>query len=124
MIDPGRSSLKITPRIETDESHGISHMAIFCFDLTTAVIAHRDGRGPDFLVHDSQLFDGVDDRQIARALDLAAEACAAEGMQYIATINSDDLAKAERRGFKAAQYVIEPRLTDTSEDGGLFGFRF
>lgn len=123
-VEPGPSSLKITPRIETDESHGIGVMAIFCFDLTAAVIAHREGRGPDFLVHDSHLFDGVDDRQLARALALAAETSAAEGMQYIATINSDDLAKAEGRGFVSAPYIIEPRLTDASEDGGLFGFRF
>lgn len=124
VIDPAPSSLKITPRIETDASYGIGHMSIFCFDLTTAVIAHRDGRGPDFLVHDSHLFDGVDDRQLARALAVAAETCAAEGMQYIATFNSDDLAKAESRGFDPASYVMEPRLTDASEDGGLFGFRF
>jgi uncharacterized protein YydD (DUF2326 family) len=124
VIDPAPSSLKITPRIETDASHGIGHMSIFCFDLTTAVIAHREGRGPDFLVHDSHLFDGVDDRQLARALAIAADTCEAEGMQYIATFNSDDLAKAESRGFDPARYVIEPRLTDASEDGGLFGFRF
>lgn len=124
VIDPATSSLKITPRIETDASHGIGHMSIFCFDLTTAVVAHRDGRGPDFLVHDSHLFDGVDDRQLARALAIAAETCEAEGMQYIATFNSDDLAKAESRGFDPARYVMEPRLTDASEDGGLFGFRF
>ncbi|HUY48107.1 MAG TPA: ABC-three component system protein [Streptosporangiaceae bacterium] len=123
-IDPGPSSLKITPRIETDESHGIGHMAIFCFDLTVAVIAHRQNRGPDFLVHDSHIFDGVDDRQVTRALELAAETCIDENMQYIATINSDDLAKAESRGFISSQYIVEPRLTDASEDGGLFGFRF
>jgi uncharacterized protein YydD (DUF2326 family) len=123
-IEPGPNSLKITPRIETDESHGIGHMAIFCFDMTVAVIAHREGRGPDFLVHDSHVFDGVDDRQLAQALALAVETCAAEGMQYIATINSDDLAKAESRGFDPVQYIIEPRLTDASADGGLFGFRF
>jgi uncharacterized protein YydD (DUF2326 family) len=124
VIDPAPSSLKITPRIETDASHGIGHMSIFCFDLTTAVIAHQDGRGPDFLVHDSHLFDGVDDRQLARALAIAAETCETEGMQYIATFNSDDLAKAESRGFDPAPYVMEPRLTDASEDGGMFGFRF
>lgn len=124
VIEPGPSSLKITPRIETDESHGIGHMSIFCFDLTVAVIAHRDGRGPDFLVHDSHLFDGVDDRQLANALALAAETCAAEGMQYIATLNSDDLDKAVNRGFNPGPYVIEPRLTDAAEAGGLFGFRF
>jgi uncharacterized protein YydD (DUF2326 family) len=28
-------------------------MVIFCFDLTTAVMARRAGTGPDFLVHDS-----------------------------------------------------------------------
>ena len=123
-IEPGSNSLKITPRIETDKSHGIGHMAIFCFDMTVAVIAHGEGRGPDFLVHDSHVFDGVDDRQLAQALALAAEICAAEDMQYIATINSDDLAKAESRGFGAAPYILEPRLTDASEDGGLFGFRF
>lgn len=123
-IEPGQSSLKITPRIETDESHGIGHMAIFCFDLTAAVIAHREGRGPDFLVHDSHLFDGVDDRQLAQSLLLAAETCTSENMQYIVTINSDNLANAESRGFNTAPYIVEPRLTDASDDGGLFGFRF
>ncbi len=44
-------------------------------------------------------------------------------MQYIVTMNSDDLSKAERMGFDAEDYVVEPRLDD-SENGGLFGFRF
>ncbi|MFE0201047.1 DUF2326 domain-containing protein [[Kitasatospora] papulosa] len=48
-------------------------MAIFGFDLALAVLAHRHGRGPDFLIHDSHLYDGVDERQVARALALAAE---------------------------------------------------
>lgn len=42
-------------------------MVIFCFDLTLAVLAHRHGRGPDFLIHDSHLYDGVDERQIAKS---------------------------------------------------------
>ena len=87
------------------------------------MIAHRAGRGPDFLVHDSKLYDGVDERQVARALELAAEVTREEGMQYIVTMNSDDLTKAERMGFDAEPYVIEPRLDD-SDQGGLFGFRF
>ncbi|SEL57684.1 ABC-three component system protein [Nonomuraea pusilla] len=123
-VEPGRSSLKIVPKIDSDVSQGINRMAIFCFDLTLAVIAHRAGRGPDFLVHDSHLFDGVDDRQLTRALEIAAEAMRAESMQYIVTINEDDLAKAERLGFDATQYVIEPLLTDAYDEGGLFGFRF
>ncbi|MCP2311828.1 uncharacterized protein YydD (DUF2326 family) [Kitasatospora paracochleata] len=37
-------------------------MVIFYVDLTLAVLAHRHGRGPDFLVHGSHLYDGVDAR--------------------------------------------------------------
>ena len=110
--------------IDSGDSVGIGNMVIFCFDLTIAVLAHRAGRAPDFLVHDSHLFDGVDERQIARALTLAREVMAEEGMQYIAMLNSDDLQKAERRGFNSEGSIIEPRLTDARADGGLFGFRF
>ncbi|MFJ5227561.1 ABC-three component system protein [Streptomyces sp. NPDC088400] len=123
-IKAGRSSLKITPTIDSDDSRGIHSMVIFCFDLTVAVLAHRHGRGPDFLIHDSHLFDGVDERQLAAAFLLASEVAEREGMQYIATINSDDLRKTERHGFDSSQYVCSPRLTDTLETGGLFGFRF
>lgn len=118
-----KSQLEITLTLDADDSTGISNMKMFCFDLSWAVTAHRAGRGPDFLVHDSKLFDGVDERQVARAFELAAEVARDEGMQYIATMNSDDLAKAERMGFDPAPYTIEPRLND-SESGGLFGFRF
>ncbi|MDE3725077.1 DUF2326 domain-containing protein [Nocardiopsis sp. N85] len=118
-----RSHLEIELKLEADDSTGISNMKVFCFDLTWAVIAHRAGRGPDFLVHDSKLYDGVDERQVARALELAAQVSRDEGMQYIVTMNSDDLAEAVRLGFVADPYVIEPRLND-SENGGLFGFRF
>ncbi|MEV4473387.1 ABC-three component system protein [Nonomuraea sp. NPDC049504] len=123
-VEPGRSSLKIIPKIDSDVSQGINRMAIFCFDLTLAVIAHRAGRGPDFLVHDSHLFDGVDDRQLTRAFEIAADTMQAEKMQYVVTINEDDLAKAERLGFDASPHTIEPLLTDAYDEGGLFGFRF
>ena len=122
-FSPGKQRMQIEPRIEDDGSRGIHNMVIFCFDLTAAVIAHRAGRGPDFLVHDSHLYDGVDERQVERALRLAAEVTEAEQMQYIATMNSDDLNKAISMGFDADPYIIEPHLTDQPE-GGLFGFRF
>ncbi len=124
VIDAATNSLKIEPRIDSDGSRGIGNMVIFCFDLALAVIAHRHSRGPDFLVHDSHLFDGVDDRQIAAALDLAREVADREGMQYIASLNSDDMAKAVHRGFDPGEAVLEPRLTDAYDEGGLFGFRF
>src|SRR6266536_481280 len=121
---PGRSSLRIEPHIASDNSGGISNMVIFCFDLTVAVLAHRGGRAPDFLVHDSHLFDGVDERQVARALTLAAAVAEREGLQYIVTLNSDELDKAVRRDFDPTDHLLEQRLTDAFEEGGLFGFRF
>ena len=30
----------------------------------------------------------------------------------------------ERRSFDAEPYIVSPRLTDATDDGGLFGFRF
>lgn len=123
-IEAGRNSLKIVPRIDSDDSRGIGNMVIFCFDLTLAVIAHRHNRAPDFLIHDSHLFDGVDARQLAAALELARRICERESMQYIATLNSDDLEKAQRAGFAVQKDVLNPILTDRYEDGGLFGFRF
>ncbi|WP_236009905.1 DUF2326 domain-containing protein [Actinomadura physcomitrii] len=118
-----RQRLEIEAHIDTDSSRGVHNMVIFCFDLALAVIAHRAGRGPDFLVHDSHLYDGVDARQLAAALSLGAEAAEEENLQYIVTLNSDDLAKAVDEGFDAERYVLDPRLTD-QPDGGLFGFRF
>lgn len=123
-VDPTSNYLRFTPHIDSMESRGIGNMVMFCFDLTVAVTAHRGRRGPDFLVHDSHLFDGVDERQIARALSLAKEVTNEEDMQYIATMNSDDLARAIGQGSDVADDIIAPRLTDQYEDGGLFGFRF
>ncbi|WP_239334032.1 ABC-three component system protein [Frankia sp. CiP3] len=116
--------LRIQPHIDSDNSAGIGSMVIFCFDLTVSILAHRAGRAPDFLVHDSHLFDGVDGRQLAAALFLAAEVTAREGLQYIITLNSDDLDKARRWNFIPDPYLLPQRLADRYENGGLFGFRF
>ena len=118
------TSLRINPHIGGEDSQGVGKMVTFCFDLMAAVVARRGGRGPDFLVHDSHLFDGVDERQVAKALSLARQVCSEEDLQYIVTMNSDDLDKAERHGAGVADCIIEPRLTDEYDTGGIFGFRF
>ena len=85
----------------------------------------RHGRWPGFLIHDSQLFDGVDERQIAKALQLAAQQATSGGFQYIVTMNSDFVpTEGFTDGFYVREYIVEPRLTDATETGGLFGFRF
>lgn len=123
-IDPAPTSLKISPHIDSQDSRGIGNMVIFCFDLAVAVTAHRGGRGPDFVVHDSHLFDGVDERQLARALSLAAEVADEESMQYLTALNSDELAKLDAQGVDLSYAFLDERLTDSLDDGGLFGFRF
>ena len=100
-------------------------MQIFCFDLMLAELATRRGIGPGFLVHDSHLFDGVDERQVAKALQLGADHAQAIGFQYIVTMNSDALPKdGFREGFDIDTYLLDTRLTDATESGGLFGLRF
>ena len=60
-------------QIEAQRSKGITNMQIFCFDLMLADLTTRRGLGPGFLIHDSHLFDGVDERQVAKALQLGAD---------------------------------------------------
>ena len=112
-------------RIDAQRSKGITNMQIFCFDLMLADLATRRGMGPGFLIHDSHLFDGVDERQVAKALQLGADHATAVGYQYIVTMNSDALPRdGFRSGFDVNAFVLSTKLTDASETGGLFGLRF
>ena len=110
--------------IEGDRGGGISSMEIFCLDLTLYRITTERLGGPGFLIHDSHLFDGVDERQIARALLLGQRAAGASG-QYIVTMNSDIFDRLPLPAeIKPAEVVLATRLSDETETGGLFGFRF
>jgi uncharacterized protein YydD (DUF2326 family) len=111
--------------IDAQRSKGITNMQIFCFDLMLTEMSHKQGRGPGFLIHDSHLFDGVDERQVAKALQLGAERAEASGFQYIVTLNSDALPREGfRGGFDIQSRVLDTKLTDATETGGLFGLRF
>jgi len=79
--------------------------------------------GPGFLVHDSHLFDGVDTRQIGRALAVGGRLAEEIGFQYLVTLNSDVLSEIPE-SFKLDDYLLPQRLTDATLDGGLFGMRF
>lgn len=111
--------------IQGSRSKGISNMQIFCFDLMLMKLCCQRNIGPRFLVHDSHLFDGVDSRQIAKALMIAKDYANKLGFQYIVTLNSDILDSiATENGLDIKDDILEPTLTDASESGGLFGFRF
>lgn len=115
----------IDVRIDAQRSKGITNMQIFCFDLMLAELVTKRGMGPGFLIHDSHLFDGVDERQVAKALQLGADHARAVGFQYIVTMNSDALPNdGFRPGFHINDFVLPTRLTDATDTGGLFGLRF
>lgn len=110
--------------IQGSRSKGIKNMQIFCFDMMLMRLCTKRKIGPSFLVHDSHLFDGVDGRQVAKALQVGASTAEELGFQYIVTMNSDDAFKETSANFDLNPYILPTRLTDATEDGGLFGIRF
>lgn len=110
--------------MQGQRSKGIKNMQIFCFDMMLMRLCAKRQIGPRFLIHDSHLFDGVDGRQVISALRLGSEISQELGFQYIVTMNEDDAFKESVEGFDLNDYIIPIRLTDATEDGGLFGIRF
>lgn len=110
--------------MQGQRSKGIKNMQIFCFDMMLMRLCAKRQIGPRFLIHDSHLFDGVDGRQVISALRLGSEISKELGFQYIVTMNEDDAFKETIEGFDLNDHVLTTRLTDATEDGGLFGIRF
>jgi uncharacterized protein YydD (DUF2326 family) len=103
---------------------GIDMMKLYCFDIMLYQLSSERFGGPTFLVHDSHLFDGVDERQIGHAIAYGAEIAQRTSGQYIVMMNSDEFAQVQEEVTAAqADAVLPVRLTD-DEAGGLFGFRF
>lgn len=123
-IEPSTNGPSFDISIHGARSKGISNMQIFCFDVMLMQIGMERGIGPRYLVHDSHLFDGVDERQVVNALQVGAKAAEELGFQYIVTLNSDQLPIDSNDRHGLDKFYLPVRLTDASEDGGLFGIRF
>lgn len=109
--------------IQGQKSQGVSNAQIFCFDMLLMTMAHRRNISPGFLVHDSHLFDPIDERQKEKALEYGAQLAERFGFQCILTLNTDQIPTDKVTSFVIKDYVINPRLTD-NPGGGLFGFEF
>lgn len=116
--------LKVSPKVDGDDSKGIKGADIFAFDLACVIVGSKAGVIPGFLVHDSHVFDAMDDRQLCSCLNIGARLSKEHGFQYIVMLNTDRLESAERIGFDRGEYPISTVLTDRGENGGLFGARF
>ncbi|WP_245473835.1 DUF2326 domain-containing protein [Bradyrhizobium zhanjiangense] len=124
VIDIDDTGYKFDVEIAGSPSEGISKMKIFCYDLMLLCFARQRGLGIDFLIHDSTIFDGVDPRQRAHALELAAEMSAKYGFQYICTLNTDMVPVSDFSSTFDHQALVRLRLTDTDPSGSLLGFRY
>ncbi len=124
VIDVGPTGFKFDVEIERSGSTGISNMKVFCYDMTLASIWAPKTPSPKLLLHDSAIFDGVDERQRALALEIAAKESEAHGFQYICTLNSDYVPWNEfSEGFRLQDF-IRVSLTDDDLSGCLLGVRF
>ena len=124
-IDFDDNGYKYNAFIGKDKSTGRTAMKVFDYDMTIMTIRNQNNNLPGFLIHDSDVFDSVDERQIAKALEYADNSAKELNTEYICFMNSDRVPeKLFSNEFKNRfNKCIRLRLEDT-EDGGLFGFRF
>ncbi|MHC9539255.1 MAG: ABC-three component system protein [Vulcanimicrobiota bacterium] len=124
VINIGPTGFKFDVEIERSGSSGISNMKVFCYDMTLARLWSSHSQSPRFLVHDSTIFDGVDERQRARALEIASKESLQNGFQYICTLNSDYIPWGEFSEEFDIEKHICVRLTDRTIEGCLLGMRY
>ncbi|MBQ3252527.1 MAG: DUF2326 domain-containing protein [Oscillospiraceae bacterium] len=112
--------------IKSSRSQGVNYMKVFCYDMVLAELGRSRNRYPNFLVHDSTIFDGVDERQVARALILAQLKSENLGYQYICLLNSDMVPYQEFDDEFSSLFNsnVVLKISDDQENGGLLGIRF
>lgn len=128
---PGRLVINVVPtgfefdvEIERSGSSGVDNMKVFCYDMTLASLWAEKSPSLKLVIHDSMIFDGVDERQRALALEIAAAESEAKQFQYICTLNSDEVPWAEfTEGFDLRAFV-KATFTDANVSGSLLGLRF
>ncbi|PSB17461.1 DUF2326 domain-containing protein [Phormidesmis priestleyi ULC007] len=122
-INVGPNGFQFNVEIERDRSEGIGKMKIFCYDLMLAQLWSQRNPSPNILIHDSTIFDGVDERQLALALELATRESERLGFQYICTLNSDMIPSTEFSPEFNFDSFVRLKLTD-DEGGNLLGVSF
>ncbi|MEV7801933.1 DUF2326 domain-containing protein [Microbispora sp. NPDC088329] len=106
-------------------SDGVENMAIYAYDIALTQVWSAQLNRPGFLVHDSILYEGVDERQVALALNYAKEQAERYDFQYVALLNTDDLPTDDlaQLGLDWRRYVRR-ELDDSNASSTLLGFRF
>ncbi len=125
IVDVGPNNYRFQTHLPRDGSHGIGKISVLAYDLSLAHSLRMRGVGPGLLAHDSIVFDGVDERQAARALHLLLGLTTDDDLQYLVTINSDDAPRTELEGLGISMDEhVTLTLTDADPSGSLLGIRF
>lgn len=124
VIDVAAKGFKFDVEIERSGSSGVGNMKVFCYDMTVASLWANKSPSPRLVVHDSAIFDGVDERQRALALEVAAREAEARQFQYICTLNSDEVPWSEFASEFDLRAFVRATLTDADVSGSLLGLRF
>lgn len=125
VIDVTDSGYAFRVKVRQNAQVTDDHLHVFAYDLTLASLWAGRPHNPGLLIHDSAVFETADERQIARALGIAASESLAHGFQYVAAINSDVLPEEELAalGIDLDSHIVL-RLTDADPAGALFGQTF
>jgi len=124
VIDVGSEGYKFDVEILRAGSGGVEHMQVFAFDMVLATLWSQQDRNPGFLIHDSIVFEGVDERQVAAALGLAKSLCTTHGYQYICMLNSDQIPTADLPEDFGLDSSVRITLNDQPAADSLLGRRF
>ncbi|MDM4721447.1 DUF2326 domain-containing protein [Micromonospora sp. WMMA1363] len=125
VIDVTDSGYAFRTKVRPDGGRGGDRMDVFAYDLTLAATWADRTHSPGMLIHDSAVFERADDRQLVRALSVAASLSAERSIQYVATINSEVLPEEELAALGVdLDSGIVLRLTDAHPGGALFGQSF
>ena len=89
VVDITDNGYKFAADIQRSGSRRKDSMKVFCYDLLLAELWGAKERSAGFIVHDSIMYDGVEGRQRALGIQLAARKAEALRFQYICTLNSD-----------------------------------
>lgn len=122
-VVPGKAGLQFKVVLPKTGSGGVHLMAIFAYDIAVSEDLASDGRGPGFVIHDSAIFADVDERQTARAIEIAAASADEFGYQHLLTMNSDNVPWREFTDRSVFDDATVLRLHDGDPSGGVLGQR-
>ncbi len=126
IIEVSDKGYKFKIDIAKGQSDGINKMKIFCYDLTLLQLFSQKNQ-INFLIHDSNIFYGVDERQVAFGLHHIHKESFESDIQYICTMNSDDIPYVElKENFEDFNIndFIRRELKDDSPSETILGFLF